>query len=178
MADYPVDARRHSFWGKALSLIHDRNPFYPLSALCMFIGFRIILGAINSPVGDWKSLLGLIFTLQIYELVMIGLALFLIMRLGLMRDGWILLGIEALFLVDMTNLNAELFTARPALGSVVNGFCFLLAMGKILFVCRTLKLKLTSGTTFYIAAQMAFLLGLPGMFRLMRSPTGLAVLGI
>src|ERR1700733_6594451 len=90
-----------------LHFIHDRNPFYLLSALCMFVGFRIILGALDSHPGDWKTLLGLIITLNFYEVVMIALALFLIVRRGLRRDGWILLGIEALFMLDLTNLNAE-----------------------------------------------------------------------
>ena len=53
----------------------------------------------------------------------------------------------------------------------VNGACFLLAMAKILIVVRTLGLRLTSGTTFYIAAQLAFILGLPGLFHLLRSST-------
>jgi len=158
-----------------LRFVHDRNPFYLLSALCMFVGFRVILGALNSAPGDWKTLLGLIVTLNVYEVVMIALALFLIVRRGLRRDGWILLGIEALFLVDLTNLNAELFTAMPKLGAVVNALLFALAMGKILVVVRVLGLRLPVGTTAYIAAQLAFLLGLPGIFRLMRSSTGAAI---
>ena len=44
-----------------------------------------------------KTLLGLIITLNLYEVVMIALALFLIIRRGLRRDGWILLGIESAF---------------------------------------------------------------------------------
>jgi hypothetical protein len=154
-----------------LRFVHDRNPFYLLSALCMFVGFRVTLGALNSAPGDWKTLLGLIVTLNVYELIMIALALFLIVRRGLRRDGWILLGIEALFLVDLTNLNAELFTAMPRLGAVVNALLFALAMGKILLVVRALGLRLPAATTAYIAAQMVFLLGLPGIFRLMRSST-------
>jgi hypothetical protein len=154
-----------------LRFVHDRNPFYLLSALCLFTGFRVILGALNSAPGDWKTLLELIVTLNVYEVVTIGLALFLITRRGLRRDGWILLGIEALFLVDLTNLNAELFTAMPRLGAVINAVLFALAMGKILIVTRTLGLRLPPMTRLYIAAQMAFLLGMPGMFRLMRSST-------
>jgi hypothetical protein len=166
-----VSSPRRPAFLSVLRFVHDRNPFYLLSALCMFIGFRIILGALNSAPGDWKTLLELIVTLNVYEIVMIALALFLIVKRGLRRDGWILLGIEALFLLDLTNLNAELFTAMPRLGTVVNSVCFILAMAKILIIVRTLGLGLTTGTTVYIAAQLAFLLGLPGLFRLMRSDT-------
>ena len=172
MTDVPAPlASRRSAFMRVLRFVHDRNPFYLLSALCMFVGFRIILGALNSAPGDWKTLLELIITLNVYEVVMIALALFLIVKRGLIRDGWILLGIEALFLLDLTNLNAELFTAMPRLGAVVNSFCFLLALAKIFVILRTLGLKISPGTTIYIAAQLAFLLGLPGIFRLMRSPT-------
>jgi hypothetical protein len=153
-----------------LRFVHDRNPFYLLSALCMFIGFRIVLGALNSAPGDWRTLLGLIVTLQFYEAAMITLALLLIVKRGLLRDGWILLGVEALFLVDLTNLNAELFTAMPRLGCVISGICFSLALVKILVVVRVLGLDLKPRTAIYIAAQLAFLLGLPGLFRLMQSP--------
>ena len=162
------------FWRRSgfltlLRFVHDRNPFYLLSALCMFSSFRIILGALNSAPGDWKTLLGLIVTLNVYEVAMLALALFLITRRGLQRDGWILLGIEALFIVDLTNLNSELFTASPWLGAAVNALLFLAAMGKILVVIHVLQLRVSTGTIAYIAAQLAFLLGLPGLFRLMRS---------
>ncbi len=149
--------------------VHDRNPFYLLSALSMFIGFRVVIAALNSPAGDWQTLLRLIVTMQAYEAAMVGLALYLIVRRGLQRDGWILLGIESLFLVDLTNLNAELYTALPRLGSVVSAACFLLATVKIGAVVRVLRLRLTPATTLFIAAQLAFLFVLPGLFRLMRS---------
>jgi hypothetical protein len=155
---------------KFLRFVHDRNPFYLLSALCMFVGFRVVLGALNSAPGDWKTLLMLMGTLQVYEFAIIALALFLIVKRGLVRDGWILLGIEALFLVDLTNLNAELFTAMPRLGTVVNSICFVLAIAKVFAVVRVLGLRLSTGTAGYIAAQLAFLFGLPGLFWLMRSP--------
>jgi hypothetical protein len=158
---------RHSF----LRFVHDRNPFYLLSALSMFVGFRVILAALNSTAGDWRKLLLLIAILNLYEVAIIGLALFLIVRRSLWRDGWFLLSIEALFLVDLTNLNAELFTAMPRLGAVVNAVSLGLAMAKILIVCRVLGLRLSRGTVAYIVAQLAFLLGLPGLFWLLRSPT-------
>ncbi len=152
-----------------LRLVHDRNPFYLLSALSMFVGFRVVIAALDSAPGEWRTLLSLIVTVNVYEAVLIGLALFLIVRRGLLRDGWILLGIDALFLVDLTNLNAELFTATPKLGAVVNGACFLLAMAKVGVVVRALRLRLTPGTVLYIAAQLAFMFALPGTFRLLRS---------
>jgi hypothetical protein len=148
-----------------IRFIHDRNPFFLLSALSMFAGYRIVLGAINSAPGDLRHLLLLISILQVYEALLIGLGLFHIVRRGLQRDGWFLLGIEALFLVDLTNLNAEFFTADQHFGSIVNGVCFLLAIAKILVVVRTLDLRLSAGTVLFIATQLACLFGLPGVFK-------------
>jgi hypothetical protein len=152
-----------------LRLIHDRNPFYLLSAAMMFVGYRVVIAALDSQPGDWWSLLRLIVTMQAYEAAMIAIALYLIVRRGLRRDGWILLGIESLFLVDLTNLNAELYTAFPRLGSVVSAICFALALVKIGVVIRALGLRLTPSATLYGAAQLALLFVLPGLFRLMRT---------
>ena len=152
-----------------LRSVHDRNPFYLLSALSMFVGYRIVIAAANAPAGDWRTLIRLIATLQAYEAVIIALALFLIARRGLRRDGWILLGIEALFLVDLTNLNAELYTATWKLGTAVSAACFVLAVLKIAVVCRVLRLKLTRGTAFVVAAQLALLFVLPGLFEALQS---------
>ena len=152
-----------------LRFVHDRNPFFLLSAASMFVGYRLVIAAVNSAPGEWRPLLSLIVTMQVYEAVLIALALFLIARRGLVRDGWILLGIESLFLVDGTNLNAELFTALPRLGSAVSAACFALAVVKIAVVCRGLRLRVTPATALFGAAQLAVLFALPGLFRLMRS---------
>src|SRR5437660_5192695 len=94
-----------------MRFIADRNPFFLLSAVSMFAGVRVILSALNVSPGDVWRLLLLIGALNAYEAAVIALALFLITRRNQRRDGWILLSIEALFLVDLTNLNAEVFTA-------------------------------------------------------------------
>src|SRR3954447_9484059 len=92
-----------------MRFIVDRNPFYLLSAVMMFAGVRVILSALQLKPGDLRHLLLLIGVLNAYEAAVIALALYLITRRGLVRDGWILLSIEALFLVDLTFLNAELY---------------------------------------------------------------------
>jgi hypothetical protein len=158
-----------------LRVIHDRNPFYLLSALSMFIGYRLVIAALDTAPGEWRPLLSLIVTMNLYELVMIGLALYLIRRRGLLREGWILLGIEALFLADLTNLNAELATALPRLGTAVSAACFGLALLKIGVVVRTLGLRLTPGTIAYGVAQLAALFALPAVFRLLRSDDAASV---
>src|SRR5437763_907450 len=101
------DARRSVL----LRFVADRNPFFLVSAVLMFAGVRVILSALDLAPGDLSRLLLLIGVLNAYEALVIALALLLIVRRGQRRDGWILLSIEALFLVDLTHLNAEFFTA-------------------------------------------------------------------
>jgi hypothetical protein len=150
-----------------LRLIHDRNPFFLLSAVSMFVGFRIVIAAANTEPGDLKHLLCLILTLNVYEALLIALGLFLIVRRSALRDGWILLTIEALFLVDLTNLNAEFFGASTRLGLIVCGITLILAIVKIFLITHTLNLRLTLGTKLFILIQLAVLFALPGLFKAM-----------
>ena len=54
----------------------------------------------------------LIVTLNVYEAALLAIALFLITRRGLRRDGRMLLLLQAFFLADFTFLNAEVATGR------------------------------------------------------------------
>jgi len=150
-----------SFW----RFIHDRNPFYLFSAVCMFAGYRMILGAMNTQPGDVGGLVPLIAVLNLYEFALIGLALFLIRRRGLVRDGWFLLIIQAMFLVDLTNLQSEVFTASLSKGLALNAACYILAITKIAIVVRVLRLRVSAGEFALIASGLLMLFGMSGAFK-------------
>jgi hypothetical protein len=152
---------RRTLW----RFIVDRNPFFLISALCMFAGVRVILSALDAAPGRLPPLLWSIAALNAYEALVIGLGLFLIVRRRQYRDGWMLLSIEALFLLDLTNLNAELFTAHFRAGIYVNLLCWLLAVVKVTVVCRTLKLRLTTPEFAYAALQLAGIFMMAGIFK-------------
>lgn len=80
------------------------------------------------------------------------------------RDGLFLLLIEALFLVDMAFLNAEVYSVRPALGVVVNAAVFALAVGKLTAIFRVLRFPLDDGLLAFTLVQLLVLLALPGVF--------------
>ena len=93
----------------AFRLLVEYNPFYLISAMFMLAG----LFSLNDSL-DWSPLpvgnvLILIATLNVYEMLLIGLALYLHHR-GVRRDATMLLVIEAFFLVDAGFLNSEIFT--------------------------------------------------------------------
>ena len=148
-----------------LRFIVDRNPFFLLSALSMFAGVRVILSALDAAPGRLPPLLWSIVALNAYEALVIGLGLFLIVRRRQYRDGWMLLSIEALFLLDLTNLNAELFTAHFRVGIFVNLLCWFLAVVKVTLICRTLKLRLTTFEFVYVALQLAAIFMMAGIFK-------------
>jgi hypothetical protein len=147
------------------ALARGRNPFFLLSAVSMFAGVRVILSALNPVPGDVSRLLVLIATLNVYEALVIGLALLLITRRHQLRDGWILLSIEALFLVDLTLLNSELFTANLRWGVAINAACWGLALAKVAIVLRTLRLRLSGSEWVYAAMQFAAVFFIAGALK-------------
>ena len=78
----------------------EYNPFYLISAMCMLFG----LFALNDSL-DWSplphgNLLTLIVTLNVYEAILVALAVFLLRR-GVLRDAMWLMLLEAFFLADV-----------------------------------------------------------------------------
>jgi len=164
----PTSRGGGSFW----RFINDRNPIFLLSAICMFAGYRMILGAMNTPPGDVGGLVPLIAVLNLYEVALISLGLVLIRRRGLFRDGWILLAVEALFLVDLTNLQSEVYAASVRQGLMLNGVCLVLALIKIGVVVRMLRLRLSLGEWGLIGAGLAMLFGMQGAFKALATKEG------
>jgi len=141
----------------------EYNPFYLLSALCMLAG----LFALNNSL-DWSplpktNLLWMIFTLQVYELLLIGLGIFLL-RKGLVRDAMMLLVLEVFFLADAGFLNAEMFKFDVTKGLIVNIVLLALAMGKIALIFVGARLPPRSGLFAFILVEIVALFGVPGFF--------------
>src|SRR3954466_2625591 len=91
------------------------NPFYLLSAMCMLFGiFALNNSLLWSPI-PLHNLLTMMVMLNVYEGLLIALAVVLLGR-NVRRDAIILLIIEAFFLVDVGFLNMEIFTERLGIG--------------------------------------------------------------
>jgi hypothetical protein len=128
-------------WARLRRLIVDHNPLYLLSACCMLFGCLMLTNSLSfSPIAQWR-LLGLVGTLNCYELLIVALAVWLISGRNQIRDGAFLLGIEALFMADVAMLNAELFTIDRRLGAVAGAIVLLLAAGKLAIIFRALKIQ-------------------------------------
>jgi hypothetical protein len=148
-------------------LVTQYNPFYLLSAACMLASCLALTNTVTwNPIAT-RRLLTLILTLNLYEAAVLAIALFLVTRRGHIRDGRMLLLLQAFFLVDFTFLNAEIATSAGHLstGILVNAILFLLAAVKIGVVLRLLKPNFTPLQYAFVMIQLAVLFVTPCLFR-------------
>jgi hypothetical protein len=157
----PPPARRRSL----LRILADHNPFYLLSAACMLASLLALTNSLSWTSITRSRLITLIVTLNAYEFALLGIALFLIVRRGLRRDGRMLLILQAFFLADFGFLGAEIATADLRTGVAINAVLLALAALKIGVVLRTLKVSFTPLQFAFVVLQLAVLLGMPGVLR-------------
>jgi len=154
-----------SFGGRFLARIQHHNPFYFLSAACMLGGILAVTNSLSWTSISIQRLLVLIATLNIYEAALIGLAFYLVRRRNLVRDGIMLLALEAFFLIDITFLNAEIATSHLGVGLIVNIVLFLAAIVKLGVIGNLLGQHPRSGPLAALVLQLAALFALPIVFR-------------
>jgi hypothetical protein len=90
-----------------------------------------------------------------------------------MRDGLILLLLEAPFLVDATFLNGEFFASDLRTGALVTAGALVLAAVKVGVVVRILRVTFTTSLAFALY-QLAAVLATPGLFSLLARSEGLS----
>jgi hypothetical protein len=152
-----------------LRFIIDHNPFFLLSAVCMLAGCLALTNSLSwSPIRV-QRLLMLVVTLNIYEALLIGLAIVLIAKRRLYRDGTILLMLETFFLVDVTFLNSELFAASLRIGTLVNAILLLLGIAKVTAIFVGLGISPRDGSFPLILLELTLLIAIPGVFKLISS---------
>jgi hypothetical protein len=139
------------------------NPFYLLSAMCMLAGCLSLTNSLSWTSIPLGRLLALVVTLNVYEALLLGLGLFLLARRGVVRDGLVLLFLEALFLVDAAFLNVEVFAVDLRVGLFTNAVVYLLALAKLYLLFRALGLRLDR-TFGFVLVQVTTLFFLPGTF--------------
>ena len=138
-----------------------RNPFYLLSALSMLLGCFALSRHLTLVPGQWMPLVILMGVLQVYEFLLLGLALYLNRRGPARADAASLFLLGLAFLVDVTYLNAELAAAHPWVAPWVALALLVLAAVKLVLLRDALGL--TSPRTLAVAiAELGLLLYLPG----------------
>src|SRR5689334_9951335 len=135
----PRDSARRS---GPLRFLVRHNPFYLLSAVCMLAGCLALTNSLSWTSIGMGRLLALVVTLNFYEALLLGLGLYLLARRGVVRDGLVLLVLEALFLVDAAFLNVEVFAVDLHVGLLTNLAVYALALTKLFVLFRALGLRL------------------------------------
>lgn len=152
--------------------IVDYNPFFLLSAMSMLAGSLALTNSTSwSPV-RLERILALTAAINLYELLLVALGLFLIVKRNVRRDGSILLILEAFFLVDVAFLNAELFTISPWVGLAANVAVFLLALLKLSAIFTVLRIPVSSPLVAVIGIELLALFALPGLLKLEATLSG------
>jgi hypothetical protein len=148
-----------------LRSIIRHNPFYLLSAACMLGGCLALTNSLSwSPI-NLRKLIILMATLNIYELLLVGLAVFLI-RMKIVRgDAIKLLLLESLFIVDVAFLNSEVFAQHFSVGLIVNLIVSVLVFVKLAVIFRALRIPLASEPFVLILFELTLLLATPGVFK-------------
>lgn len=148
----PAIPKRPWYWW-----IVDYNPFYLLSAVFMLLGMLALSNTTTWNPVPLSRLVTLLVTLQVYELVALGIGVFLYRKLGPRRDAVQLLVLVLLFAVDVSFLMSEIATDRLLVGSLVSGGLLALALVKGYIVVRIIGLRV--GTQYLLtgAAGLAML---------------------
>lgn len=147
-----------------LRLVVDRNPFYLFSAVCMLVGCYVLSHDLGLHPTESQKQLILLGVVNVYEVMLIGLALYLITRRRLFRDGKILLLIESLFLVDVTFLGNELVTTGSRAATVAVLLLLTLGAAKVLAIVKTLRLANAEKVFTVYVLSAAAMLAMPGLF--------------
>jgi hypothetical protein len=144
---------------------HLHNPFYLVSAACMLLGCYLVAGAVtgDSSASRLIRVLVMLGALNVYELLLVGLSCFLIVKKKQVRDGLVLLLIEVLLLADSTNLLHETYALSFRVGVQVNLAALILALAKASAVVWALKLRFSVRELAAAASGYLAMLLVPGV---------------
>lgn len=92
------------------------NPIYLLSSLSMLAGCVLVANDSEHTNVPLSQLLLLVGVLVVYQAALFLIGSFLMLRRGVLRDGRLLLILDAVFMADITFVNSELITTSLQTG--------------------------------------------------------------
>lgn len=155
---------RPSLHSALLAFLVHHNPFYLLSALSMLAGCYALNSGLAARTGELQKLFLLLSVLNGYEAVLIGLAIYLIRRRNVQRDGRTLLLLEAPFLVDLAFINTEVGSNSVRIGCLFNFVVLFLALLKMAVVLQAIWGRFPRRLWGSIGLQLAVLFLLSSAF--------------
>lgn len=153
-----------------LTWIIDHNPCFILSGLSMLFGCHLLNLTLYTPAGDTHKLLGLLAVVNVYELLLVFIGLVLIRKPVFVRDGRILLGLEAMFLCDVTFTSGIIATVDPLWGFAIAAILLALAGVKLALILRALGAPVAWRTWAFFMLQLSAVLCIAGVFKIIADP--------
>lgn len=121
---------------RMIPLFMNSNCLYLMSVCLLLIGTLLMM---HSPILSTSPLaknIQIYAILQLYEVLLIIICIFLMRRVRLFKDGLMLAGIEILLFLDPTFFNNVFYTIDLAIGLMVNLACFVLLIFKYAVLVR------------------------------------------
>jgi hypothetical protein len=148
-----------------LLMVMDHNPCYLLSGMCMLLGCGLLNWALYDKGGDVRKMLTLLAVVNVYELLLVSLGLVLIKRSAFLRDGRILLGLEAVFLVDITFINGVISTVSASAGMLTGLTLLVLSSAKAWVIFRALRLPMARRMWAFLTLTIAAVVLGPAVYK-------------
>lgn len=148
-----------------LQWIIDRNPCYLLSGVLLLSGCLLITRGIDPHAEALSDLLLLVLLVNVYEVLVIGLGLWLARDPRLAKDAHFLLGVELLLLVDATTLYQTCIAQNFWAGVGVTAVAVPLALVKLGVITRALGLRQTPRVWACSLVSLAAVYAIPAMLR-------------
>ncbi|MEZ6192047.1 MAG: hypothetical protein R3C45_12280 [Phycisphaerales bacterium] len=145
--------------------IVDHNPFFLISGVLMLAGcFMINHSAHDDPDVVWP-IVGLVVVFNVYEFLVIALAIYLGKQRTFCRDAGFLLFLETLLLCDVAHSYNELILKSLPIGLVVSVLALGLAGVKVAMISRGLGVRITKAGVCMLTTLIGLLFLMPIVFR-------------
>ncbi|HOY68494.1 MAG TPA: hypothetical protein PLP29_16570 [Candidatus Ozemobacteraceae bacterium] len=128
-------------WKKWLRLIIDANPLYLLSVLLMIGGLYLIGSAASERVVQVDTVAGFFGIQNVYEIVLVAMAIYLLRTGTNSRHGKLLLIFVMVFLADLTFYQVRIATMDPTWGFVIGLLYLALGAAKVGAVLYWLEIR-------------------------------------
>ncbi len=134
-ASGPIDSINRTP-SKIMRFFMKTNCVYLISAALLLLGAYLMM---HSPILSKDSLIKYIEIygiLEVYEVLLIVICLFVLRRLTVAEDGLILAGIEVFLFLDPTFFNNAFYAFNLTTGLIVNGACLVFMIVKYIVIVK------------------------------------------
>ncbi|HAE40543.1 MAG TPA: hypothetical protein DCG57_18205 [Candidatus Riflebacteria bacterium] len=156
----------------------NNNPLYLLSVALMLAGLYLAGSELES--GKMNSILtvtGFFAVQNIYEILMIGMALYLLKNRIQSDHGRLLLILVLVFLGDLTGYQVHISGKDQVVGYAATAVYMVLAALKLIIVLKVLNLKMHSSRVFYVFSAFSLIWIGPKVADYMVNSVGTASIG-